>query len=90
MKEEKKERNLNPYEDYVHWFSGLSHQVEDGASTEKEQMSRSRFGSDGSKSQTLLSSLSLDIPIRHPTRAGSRPVADTQGRSSMVEMSICT
>lgn len=64
--------------------------MEDVVTAEKEQMSRSRFGSDGSKSQTLLSSLSLDTPIRHPTRVGSRQVADTQGRSSMVEMYICT
>ena len=61
--------------------------MEDVATAEKEQMSRSRFGS---KSQTLLPSLSLDTPIRHPTSVGSRQVADTQGRSSMVEMYICT
>ena len=64
--------------------------MEDVATAEKEQMSRSRFGSDGSKSQTLLPSLSLDTPIRYPTSIGSRQVADTQGRSSVVEMYICT
>lgn len=54
-----------------------SHLVDDAATTEKEKMGRSTCGSDGSKSRTLLSSLSLAIPIRQPRSVGSRQVAVT-------------